>query len=536
MAERSRSSKRCAVAVNPQFRGSRIDRISSLSNDLLGHILSFVPALEAVRSSALSRRWRRAWTHTPDLKISDELHQERFLDFARALLAQYGEAPDIPSLNVAIGCQSNLGPATAAWLRDAMPSVVGSICVEMDRYSLEQLVLPSSLQAKAMALNLSANFYHKPLLIFPEHPEPAAFSRLAELSLSNVKLQMHGCGEFLSSCFPQLRKLHLRSVYNMGKQGLWPLILHMDMLEELKVDDVYQLTLLQVVAAKLRLLTVVHCFRSLAALTTDTLVNISAPRLEVISWSGRFPKQLNFLTDVRCVRRLSGLLVYWPSISRIDFSLPDVVKFLETCSGADWLDVCVDIPDGLIPSMLAREDFMEHIPCLPNIRTLSLKIITILRFLRCPIGPSVFSFLRRCPNLTLLHIDVSTVHQVTRQSNQYVIVPVDDDKTEAAKPSQGQEFDPWKPPKDQMQLGSLREIRISGFLGTDPEMELANLLFGVGAARPALERISITSFAQLSDRMDRITLEMKARFPPTGGRWETSQWGEITWTKNNDGF
>ncbi|XP_071680815.1 putative F-box/FBD/LRR-repeat protein At4g03220 [Lolium perenne] len=468
MAERSRSSKRCAVAVNPQFRGSRIDRISSLSNDLLGHILSFVPALEAVRSSALSRRWRRAWTHTPDLKISDELHQERFLDFARALLAQYGEAPDIPSLNVAIGCQSNLGPATAAWLRDAMPSVVGSICVEMDRYSLEQLVLPSSLQAKAMALNLSANFYHKPLLIFPEHPEPAAFSRLAELSLSNVKLQMHGCGEFLSSCFPQLRKLHLRSVYNMGKQGLWPLILHMDMLEELKVDDVYQLTLLQVVAAKLRLLTVVHCFRSLAALTTDTLVNISAPRLEVISWSGRFPKQLNFLTDVRCVRRLSGLLVYWPSISRIDFSLPDVVKFLETCSGADWLDVCVDIPDGLIPSMLARE--------------------------------------------------------------------VDDDKTEAAKPSQGQEFDPWKPPKDQMQLGSLREIRISGFLGTDPEMELANLLFGVGAARPALERISITSFAQLSDRMDRITLEMKARFPPTGGRWETSQWGEITWTKNNDGF
>jgi hypothetical protein len=346
MAERSRSSKRCVG----------VDRISGLSNDLLGHILSFVPALEAVRSSALSRRWRRAWTHTPDLKISDELHQERFLDVARAVLAQYGEAPDIPSLNVAIGCGSNLGPATAAWLRDAMSRVVGSICVELDRYSLEQLVLPSSLQAKAMALTLSANFYHKPLLIFPEHPEPAAFSRLTELSLSNLKLQMHGFGEFLSSCFPQLTKLHLRSVYNMtGEQGLWPLILHMDMLEELNVNDVFQLTLLQVVAAKLRLLTVVHCFRSLAALTTDTLVNISAPRLEVISWSGRFPKQLNFLTDVRCVRRLSGLLVYWPSISRIDFSLPDVVHFLETCSGADRLDVCVDIPDGFKPSMLARE-------------------------------------------------------------------------------------------------------------------------------------------------------------------------------------
>ncbi|KAM0881434.1 hypothetical protein ACQ4PT_032989 [Festuca glaucescens] len=472
MAERSRSSRRCAVAVNPQCRGSRggvgVDRISGLANDLLGHILSFVPALEAVRSSALSRRWRRAWTHTPDLKISDELHQDRFLDFARAVLAQYG-APDIPSLNVTIGCRPNLGPATTAWLCDAMARVVGSICVEMDRYSLDQLVLPRSLQAKAMILNLSANFYEKPLLIFPEPPEAAAFGRLAELSLSNLKLQIYGFGEFLSSCFPQLRKLHLRNVCNAtGKQGLWPLILHMDMLEELKVDDVFQLMLLQVVAANLRLLTVSHCFKSLAALTTDTLVKISAPRLEVISWSGRFPKQLNFLTDVRCVRRLSGLLVYWPNILTIEYSLPDVVQFLETCSGADQLDVCVHIPDGWNPSMLARED--------------------------------------------------------------------DDDKTEAAKPSQGQECDPWQPPKDQMQLGSLREIRISGFVGTDPEMELANLLFGVGAARPALERISISSFAQLSDRMDRIALKMKARFPFKGGRWETSQWGEITWTKNIDGL
>jgi hypothetical protein len=68
-----------------------------------------------------------------------------------------------------------------------------------------------------------------------------------------------------------------------------------------------------------------------------------------------YPKQLNFLTDIGCVRRLSGLLVYWPIISRIDFSLPDVVQFLETCSGADRLDVFVDIPDGFKPPILARE-------------------------------------------------------------------------------------------------------------------------------------------------------------------------------------
>uniref|UniRef100_A0ACD5U1V1 Uncharacterized protein n=1 Tax=Avena sativa TaxID=4498 RepID=A0ACD5U1V1_AVESA len=539
MAERSQPIKRCAVAGNPRFPGGGGDRISGLANDLLGHILSFLPAVEAVRSSALSRRWRRAWTHTPDLKISDELHQDGFLDLARAVLAQYG-APDIPSLNVTISCRFNLGPATAAWLRDAMAGVVGSICVNIDRYSLDQqLVLPRSLQAKAMTLNLSANFHYKPLLIFPEPAGAAAFERLAELSLSNVSLQIDGLGEFLSSFFPQLRKLHLRNVYNVTRKGALnerPLVLHMDMLDDLEVG-IYQLMLLQVVAARLQLLTVsCHSFESMAALTTDTMVTISAPRLEVISWSSRFPKQLNFLTDVRCVRRLAGLLVYWPDISRIEYSLPDLVHFIQTCSGADQLDVSVDIPHGRNPSMLAKEDFMECIPCLPNIRTLSLTILTILRQLQSPIGPSVFSFLRRCPNLTLLHIDLSTLHQLTRQDRYNHVFPDDDDETGAAKPYQGRELDPWKPPKDKLQLVSLRKIRISGFFGTDPEMELADLLFGVGAALPALERISISSFAQLSGRVDRIALKMKAWFPLAGGRWKISPLEEIIWTKDMDGL
>lgn len=37
------------------------DRLSSLPDDLLGHILSFLPTQQAVRTSQLSRRWRRVW-------------------------------------------------------------------------------------------------------------------------------------------------------------------------------------------------------------------------------------------------------------------------------------------------------------------------------------------------------------------------------------------------------------------------------------------------------------------------------------------
>ncbi|XBJ11576.1 putative F-box/FBD/LRR-repeat protein At4g03220 isoform X1 [Aegilops tauschii subsp. strangulata] len=526
------------MAGDPRLPGG-IDRISGLTDDLLGHILSFMPVWEAVRLSALSRRWRGAWAHAPVLNISDKQHPDRFLDFAGAALARYGQ-PDIPSLAVTIGRRSSLGPATAAWLRGAMEHVVGSIRVQVDRHTppLDQLVLPRSLRATAMALDLSGDVLSKGVLVLPEPAEPAPFRRMTELSLSSVRLQVQPdrLGEFLSSCFPQLRKLRLRKVCNVAAEPrLWPLMLDMDMLE-LEVDSIHQLTVLQVVAAKLRLLIVRHCFESLAVLRADIVFKVFAPGLEVISWTGWFPKQLNFLPDAQCVRRLSGIIVNWPSISWADYCLPGVMQLLETCCGADRLDLCVDIYDGWVPSMVSKQDFMERMPHLPNIRTLSLTIVAILRMLRSPIGEIVFCFLRRCPNLTLLHIDLSTLHQFTRQDPRYLVFPEDDAETKAAKPCQDREYDPRKAHKYQLRLGSLRKIRISGFAGTDAEMELADLLFGIGAERSALEGISISSFAQLKGRIGRIAQKMRARFPLVGGRWEISSLEESTWTKNNDGL
>ncbi|CAL4990231.1 unnamed protein product [Urochloa decumbens] len=41
--------------------GGRADRLSRLADGVLGHILSFLPAAEAVRAAALSRRWRHVF-------------------------------------------------------------------------------------------------------------------------------------------------------------------------------------------------------------------------------------------------------------------------------------------------------------------------------------------------------------------------------------------------------------------------------------------------------------------------------------------
>ncbi|BAT02019.1 Os07g0547100 [Oryza sativa Japonica Group] len=48
------------------------DRISSLPDELLHHVLSFVTTPEAVRTSALSRRWVGVWKRVPRLHLLEE--------------------------------------------------------------------------------------------------------------------------------------------------------------------------------------------------------------------------------------------------------------------------------------------------------------------------------------------------------------------------------------------------------------------------------------------------------------------------------
>lgn len=56
---------------------SRIDRISSLPDEILSHILSFLPTKYAVATSILSHRWIDIWTKIPVLHFYDEHY---FLD------------------------------------------------------------------------------------------------------------------------------------------------------------------------------------------------------------------------------------------------------------------------------------------------------------------------------------------------------------------------------------------------------------------------------------------------------------------------
>ncbi|CAN6205663.1 unnamed protein product [Urochloa humidicola] len=480
------------------------DRLSDLPGEIIEHILSFLPAEDAVRSSVLSRRWRGAWAHAPALNLSDEHHQgRRFPAFAGAVLARYG-APDIPELNVAIGCTHSLGDRTAAWLRGAMERVVGSISVSVTAPApMGRLDLPRRLRANSISLALSGVLPEHGELVLPEPRETAAFGGLVELNLSRARVQGGGSlGEFLSSCCPRLRLLRLKKVSDGRHRHVpWPMEIRMDELEKLELDGVQSFSKLQVVAPNLRVLAVHYCFDCLAQWSIDTVVQISAPRLENIGWSGSLPKHLSFLTDCRSVQRLILSFKSYELNDRVHQG-GNAMRLLEMCTGASHLSAGVDVSRGsYIPtlSMVARlvlsrafecvQDW-EQTPRLPNIRTLSLRTVGILRSKDCHIAPSIFFFLGQCPNLKRLHINLSMLHQFSVSGHDHLVLP--DEYETWKKPQLSSDWDLWKGWRDHVQLGLLQEIRISGFMGSDREMELADLLFGVRAARPALERISVS--------------------------------------------
>ena len=47
------------------------DRLSGLEDAVLGHVLSFLPADEAARAAALSRRWRHVFAHVHTVALEE---------------------------------------------------------------------------------------------------------------------------------------------------------------------------------------------------------------------------------------------------------------------------------------------------------------------------------------------------------------------------------------------------------------------------------------------------------------------------------
>ncbi|TVU16792.1 hypothetical protein EJB05_36947, partial [Eragrostis curvula] len=76
---------------------SGVDRISGLPEGVIHHVLSLLPAHDAVRTSVLARRWRHLWSSAPGLRVTGVKgwrSSDKFVDFVERLLSlRRGGAP-----------------------------------------------------------------------------------------------------------------------------------------------------------------------------------------------------------------------------------------------------------------------------------------------------------------------------------------------------------------------------------------------------------------------------------------------------------
>ncbi|CAN6351589.1 unnamed protein product [Urochloa humidicola] len=210
--------------------GGADDRISGLPDELLHLILLRLASIAAaVRTSVLSRRWRRVWTHMPELVLpSPPATSSADLDSIDAVLRS-SSAPSLHALKIDV---SNIGqfdvPAhrVARWLRFASERLAGGLHVDLPRASgsrlpglrldfnlrrvfcetAEELALPLCERATEMQINLGMNFFLRP-------PPAGSFAALTYLKIGSAQMNGGELGSVVSSAqCPRLRKLWLSGI------------------------------------------------------------------------------------------------------------------------------------------------------------------------------------------------------------------------------------------------------------------------------------------------------------------------------------
>ncbi|KAL6645567.1 hypothetical protein ACP70R_017175 [Stipagrostis hirtigluma subsp. patula] len=460
-----------------------LDRISALPDDLLHHILGFLPdATAASRTAVLSRRWRRVWTHAQRLALLDTettcgdggawCRFQKFVDWA---IAQRGDA-DMGSLDIRMerfGCDSP--ERVDEWLRYAMEHVVESFCLHLPfkkgppgGTSYQRVAgLPSHGRATSIRMSLP----HCRLQL-PKAAAPAKYAALTTLALCAVSFSDEAAapaaggdegrrtlGDFVSSCCPRLRKLDVSFPV-----GLPQLVLRAEELEELYIFSADDLLILDVTAPKLRVLSLLSSFFNNA---DDKVARIAAPALEEIG--------INFVTnhrrpelnihDLASVRRLVDLDL---DMLGQHYRRTDVgFWLLENCPGVEYVDISLNhCAAGKAPASEFVDQVSEGAAPFANVRSMDLQA----DIFPCPhLVASVSSLLSRCPLLRSLRL---------KFTKGYYQASCLDPQDEWLRHYFRDESEASTSPKKFVldNLGEV-EVEISGVTGADEHMDLVSLLF-----------------------------------------------------------
>ncbi|KAF2303442.1 hypothetical protein GH714_018381 [Hevea brasiliensis] len=161
-------AKKKNAATKQPTSNTKEDRISSLPDEIICHILSFLPStLQAVRTSVLSKRWRLLWTYVPNITFPLKFvplifyydlkeYSEREARLIDKTLKTYSSSK-IKKFCIQFSADLiDLGPRMDSWVQFAVGRDVEDLTLE---FSLNNTIRGFDI-AKCYGYSLPQFFYH----------------------------------------------------------------------------------------------------------------------------------------------------------------------------------------------------------------------------------------------------------------------------------------------------------------------------------------------------------------------------------------
>ncbi|CAM8882147.1 unnamed protein product [Rhodiola kirilowii] len=360
------------------------DRITKLPDEIIGHILSYLPICDALRTSVLSRRWRWrwrcSWTKTVQLNLYNdefkerEMNNERFFKLVLRVLA------------------SHVGPIHKCVLRPKPDKIRGVTDVVRDVDTWLRLL--STMDVKDLTIDCHSDMYGR----FKLPPYAFQCLGLSCLTLQDCKLKYPV--EFKG--FPNLTRLDLSYVD-----------LHEDVVNKF------------ISTCPLEMLFLKHCdfydSRSRTGFRPCTNA-ISASSLRVLDFVGVDIFYHRYLKKYTSNLKVASLL-----FERRYYGDDDDDDWIE--SGFDILIYMPKIEVLTYSCRLRMTHASRIIPkelpeLLGNLKTVSLRDIDMAAF-SANEKPFVFCIMRRCPNLENFEIHITNSYtsrtEVDKDSMRAVI-------------------------------------------------------------------------------------------------------------------
>lgn len=179
------------------------DYISDLPDNVLHHVLSFLPIKDLIRTSFLSRRWRCLWTSVPTLDFDGLVFspKTKFANFVDSVLHRR-DSCRIEKFRLRFAGYYCKNSHVQSWVLAAISHNVTELSISS--YALESYLLPIHIFTCKSLTVLTLKCNYSPL----SFPSAINLPSLKTLQLSSLTFENDNLSELFSKC-PILENVHI---------------------------------------------------------------------------------------------------------------------------------------------------------------------------------------------------------------------------------------------------------------------------------------------------------------------------------------